>query len=63
MPNVPDLSARTQAGDFDRFKKFATKIMSVPRSKIQPELDAMKAGKAKPKGRAPRVSGVSSNQD
>lgn len=47
-------------GDFSKFKDFARQIMSVPRSAIQPQLDAEKERKRTPKASASRDSGVSS---
>ena len=38
----PNPSAKNDPGDFERFQDFARKIMSVPRSAIQPTLDAEK---------------------
>lgn len=32
-----------EPGSFDTFKEFATRLMAVPRSAIQPQLDAEKA--------------------
>jgi hypothetical protein len=35
--------AKNESGDFEKFRSFATKLMTVPRSAIQPQLDAEKA--------------------
>jgi hypothetical protein len=39
----PKPSAKNETGSFDTFKDFARQIMAVPRSAIQPTLDAEKA--------------------
>jgi hypothetical protein len=39
----PTQTAKNVSGDFDTFKDFARRIMAVPRSAIQPTLDAEKA--------------------
>jgi hypothetical protein len=48
---------RNMPGDFDRFKDFARKILSVPHSEIKAQLDAEKAAKRTSKSASP-VSGV-----
>ena len=53
----PKPSAKNETGDFDTFKDFATRIMAVPRSAIQPTLDAEKAKRTA--RAASRASGAS----
>jgi hypothetical protein len=53
----PTPSAKNVPGDFDTFKEFARRIMAVPRSAIQPTLDAEKAKRtAKAASRASAAS-------
>ena len=61
MPNHPKPSAKNTEGDFDRFKQFARRIMAVPRSAIQPTLDAEKE-KRTSKASASRASAASPKQ-
>ena len=62
MPNQPTASAKNETGDFDRFTEFTRRILSVPHSEIKAKLDAEKAAKRTPKGRASRASGVPAKQ-
>jgi hypothetical protein len=57
MPMKPKPSAKNDTGSFDTFKEFATRIMAVPRSAIQPQLDAEKAKRTSKS--ASRVSAAS----
>jgi hypothetical protein len=59
-PSQPASSAKNETGDFEAFKVFTRRILSVPHSEIKAKLDAEKAAKRKPRGRASRVSGVPS---
>jgi hypothetical protein len=56
-PNQPVSSAKNETGDFEAFKAFTRRILSVPHSEIKTKLDAEKAAKRTPKS-ASRVSGV-----
>lgn len=42
VPSQPTASAKNETGDFGKFTDFARRIMAVPRSAIQPQLDAEK---------------------
>jgi len=44
------------SGDFDRFKDFTRRILSVPHSEIKEKLDAEKAAKRMPKSPDSRAS-------
>jgi hypothetical protein len=55
MPSQPNQTAKNVTGDFDKFTDFARRIMAVPRSAIQPTLDAEKA-KRTSKASASRAS-------
>ncbi len=46
MASQPNIPAKDDAGDFDRFKDFARRILSVPHSEIQKRLEAEKRSKA-----------------
>jgi hypothetical protein len=59
VPMKPRLSAKNVSGDFDKFKDFARRIMTVPRSAIQAELDADRERKRTAKASASRASGAS----
>jgi hypothetical protein len=54
-PNIPVSSAKNVTGDFDTFTDFARRLMAVPHSHIKAKLEAEKAAKRTPKGRASRV--------
>jgi hypothetical protein len=45
MPKAPTSPAKNVEGDFEQFKGFMRKLVSVPHSKIKAELDAEKAKK------------------
>jgi hypothetical protein len=60
MPNHPTTPAKEITGDFETFKAFTRRVLSVPHSEIKAKLDAEKAAKRTPKGRASRVSRVPS---
>jgi hypothetical protein len=45
MPKKPTLPAKNVEGDFEQFKGFMRKLVSVPHSKIKAELDAEKTRK------------------
>jgi hypothetical protein len=51
-------SAGDVTGDFAKYQDFMRKLLAVPHSRIQAKLEAEKAAKRTPKGRASRVSGV-----
>jgi hypothetical protein len=55
MPNQPVGSAKNVTGDFDTFTDFARRLMAVPHANIKAKLEAEKAAKRTPKGRASRV--------
>ena len=42
MRHLPDMSAKTYEGDFDKFKEFGRKIFAVPHSEIKAKIDAEK---------------------
>lgn len=55
--NLPEPSAKNEQGEFARFDTFATKLLSVPHSKIKEQLDTEKrkrTSKASASGRASR---------
>jgi hypothetical protein len=56
--NQPAPSAKNETGEFETFKAFTRQLLSVPHSEIKAKLDAEKAAKRTPKGRASRVPGV-----
>lgn len=62
MPSQPNQTAKNETGDFDKFRDFARQIMSVPRSAIQPQLDAERARKRTSKSSSSRVPDVSSKK-
>jgi hypothetical protein len=53
----------TAPRDFDKFRDFAQRIMSVPRSAIQPQLDAERERKRTSKSSASRDSDASSTSE
>jgi hypothetical protein len=55
--NMKSDSAKDVTGDFEVFKDFARKILSVPHSEIKAQLDAEREAKRTSKS-ASRVSGV-----
>jgi hypothetical protein len=59
----PIKPASSESGDFDKFRDFARQVMSVPRSAIQPQLDAEKERKRTSKTSASRVPAASSAKD
>jgi hypothetical protein len=54
-PNQPVSSAKNVTGDFDAFTDFARRLMAVPHANIKAKLEAEKATKRTPRGRASRV--------
>ena len=62
MPNLPTTSGKNETGDFDRFKEFARRVVSVPYSTIKARLDAEKEAKRTAKASSSRVSGASSKR-
>jgi hypothetical protein len=60
MPDRPSIPAKEIVGDFDEFTNFARQVMSVPRSAIQPTLDAEKEKRTS--RAASRASGASPKQ-
>jgi hypothetical protein len=54
MPSHPKPSAKNVTGDFDKFKNFMRRLVSVPHSEIKAKLDAEK--RSKQKKRASRAS-------
>ena len=61
MPNQPNVPAKNETVEFERFTQFTRQILSVPHSEIQAKLDAEREAKRTPKS-ASRVSDESSNQ-
>jgi hypothetical protein len=55
MPNAPTSPAKNVEGDFEHFKNFARRILSVPHSKIKAQLDAEKEAKRKAKASSSRA--------
>lgn len=45
MASQPNIPAKDDVGDFDRFKDFARRILSVPRTEIQKRMEAEKRSK------------------
>ena len=45
MPTKPAQSAKSDSGDFDRFKNFMQRLVAVPHSEIKAKLDAEKRAK------------------
>ncbi|MGA7831732.1 MAG: hypothetical protein WCA21_12285 [Terracidiphilus sp.] len=63
MADLPTPSAKNDTGEFDRFTDFLRRLVAVPHSEINAQLDAEKAAKRKVKNRsASRVSGASSKK-
>jgi hypothetical protein len=62
VPNQPTTSAKNVTGDFDNFRDFPRRILSVPHAEIKAKLDAEQAAKRISKGPASRVSGVPSKR-
>jgi hypothetical protein len=54
MANHPKSSAKNEQGEFGRFTGLLDKLLSVPHSKINAELEAEKKRKRTPKDRATR---------
>ena len=52
MPTKPAQSAKSDSGDFDRFKNFMQRLVAVPHSEIKAKLDAEKAAKMRKPKRA-----------
>jgi hypothetical protein len=68
MPNQPTSSAKNDTEEFDRFKDFARRVVSVPYSTIKARLDAEKEAKRTAKASAlprssSRASGASSKRE
>jgi hypothetical protein len=62
VPNLPTSSAKNDTEEFDRFKAFARRVVSVPYSTIKTRLDAEKEAKRTSKASSSRASGASSKQ-
>jgi len=62
VPNLPTSSAKNDTEEFDRFKDFARRVVSVPYSTIKARLDAEKEAKRAAKASSSRVSGASSKR-
>jgi hypothetical protein len=62
MPNLPTTSGKNETGDFDRFKEFARRVVSVPYSTIKARLDAEKEAKRTAKASSSRASVSSSKR-
>jgi hypothetical protein len=62
MPNLPTSSAKNETEEFDRFKDFARRVVSVPYSTIKARLDAEKEAKRTAKASSSRASGASSRR-
>ena len=56
----PSNPAKNVSGDFDNFKDFARRVLSVPHSEIKAKLDAEKAAKRTSKRSASRAPAVPS---
>ena len=63
MPMKPIPSAKNESGDFERFKDFARRVVSVPYSTIKARLDAEKEAKRTAKASFSRASGASSKRE
>jgi len=62
MPNVPEVSAKIQTGDFDRFTEFARRLVAVPHAEIKAKLDAEREAKRTSKASSSRVPAVQSKR-
>jgi len=63
MPtSKPELSAKNESGEFDRFTSFMRRLVAVPHSEIKAKLDAEKKAKAR-KSRRTSASHASNAKD
>jgi hypothetical protein len=58
MPNLPEVSAKIQTGEIDRFTEFARRLVAVPHAEIKSRLDAEKEVKRTSKASSSRASAV-----
>jgi hypothetical protein len=49
MAKKPTHSVKNEAGEFDKFRNFMTRLVAVPHSEIKAKLEAEKAAKRKAK--------------
>lgn len=63
MPTKPSNPAKNVSGDFDKFRDLARRVMAVPRSAIQPQLDAERERKRTSKTSAFRDSAASGKRE
>lgn len=62
MAKLPTDPAKNVTEEFDRFKDFARRVVSVPYSTIKARLDAEKEAKQTAKASSSRASGASSKR-
>jgi hypothetical protein len=62
VANLPTTSGKNETEEFDRFKDFARRVVSVPYSTIKARLDAEKEAKRAAKASPSHVSGASSKR-
>lgn len=63
MAKLPTAPAKNETEEFDRFKDFARRVVSVPYSTIKARLDAEKEAKRTAKASSFRASVSSSSRD
>jgi len=63
MPKHPDNSSTSQTGDFDKFKNFMQRLMSVPHSEIKAKLDAEKQAKKRKRRSKASASRVANDRE
>jgi hypothetical protein len=59
VAKLPTTSGKNETEEFDRFKDFARRVVSVPYSTIKARLDAEKEAKRTTKTSSSRASGAS----
>jgi len=62
VAKLPTIPAKNETEEFDRFKDFARRVVSVPYSTIKARLDAEKEAKRTAKASSSRASGASSKR-
>jgi len=62
VADSPTTSAKNSTEEFDRFKDFARRVVSVPYATIKARLDAEKEAKRTAKTSSSRASGASSKR-
>lgn len=63
MVNHPKNPAKSQPGEFDRFKRFMQRLVAVPHSEIKAKLDAEKKAKKRKRTSKTSASRASNDED